>query len=122
MLILGVGAATKQLPQFLECTKSYETIVLFGASTDTYDRVGRILTKRPYDHITREKVEKEIEAFKGKQIQIPPLYSALKMNGKPLYEYAREGKPIPREIQGREVEVRDIELLEWYPPKKHNHR
>ncbi|KAK1243667.1 hypothetical protein MKX08_001805 [Trichoderma sp. CBMAI-0020] len=122
VLILGIGSATKQLPQFLDCTKTYETIVLFGASTDTYDRVGRILFKRPYDHITREMVEKELEGFKGKQIQIPPLYSALKMNGKPLYEYAREGKPIPREIEGREVEVLEIELVEWYEPKKHSHR
>ncbi|KAH0522365.1 hypothetical protein TsFJ059_006223 [Trichoderma semiorbis] len=122
VLILGIGSATKQLPQFLDCTKTYETVVLFGASTDSYDRVGRILSKRPYDHITKEMVEKELETFKGKQIQIPPLFSALKMNGKPLYEYAREGRPIPREIEGREVEVLEVELLDYYEPKTHNHR
>lgn len=122
VLILGIGSGTKMLSQFLDCTKTYETVVVFGASTDTYDRVGRILAKRAYDHITQEKVEEALETFKGKQMQIPPLYSALKMNGKPLYEYAREGKPIPREIEGREIEVLDIELVEWYPPGKHNHR
>ncbi|KFA61289.1 hypothetical protein S40285_05524 [Stachybotrys chlorohalonatus IBT 40285] len=122
VLILGLGQGTKSLSQFLECTKSYETVILFGAGTDTYDRVGRVLSKRPYEHITREMVEKELENFKGKQMQIPPLYSALKMNGKPLYEYARAGKPIPREIEGRQVEVKDIELVEWYEPGKHNHR
>ncbi|KAI9149225.1 family pseudouridylate synthase containing [Paramyrothecium foliicola] len=122
VLILGVGSGTKQLSQFLSCTKTYETIVLFGASTDTYDRVGRVLAKRPYEHITRELVEKALEDFRGKQTQIPPLYSALKMNGKPLYEYAREGKPIPREIEGREVEATEVEIIEWYEPGKHNHR
>lgn len=122
VLILGIGSGTKTLSQFLDCTKTYETVVVFGASSDTYDRVGRILTKRPYDHITKEKVEAALETFKGKQMQIPPLYSALKMNGKPLYEYAREGKPIPREIEGREIEVLEIELVDWYEPGKHNHR
>ncbi|KAJ4148264.1 hypothetical protein LMH87_002743 [Akanthomyces muscarius] len=122
VLILGVGTGTKQLSQFLDCTKAYETVVVFGASTDTYDRVGRVLSKRPYDHITKEKLQEALESFKGKQTQIPPLYSALKMNGKPLYEYAREGKPIPREIEGREVEVLDLELVEFYEPGKHNHR
>lgn len=122
VLILGIGSATRLLPQFLDCTKTYETVVLFGATTDTYDRVGRVLTKRPYEHITKDMVLKELEAFRGKNVQMPPLYSALKMNGKPLYEYAREGKPIPREIKGRDVEALEVEMLEWYEPGSHNHR
>lgn len=122
ILILGIGSATKALPQFLDCMKSYEATVVFGAATDTYDRVGRILSKRPYDHITRDKVEEALGHFRGKQTQVPPLYSALKMNGKPLYEYAREGKAIPREIESREVEVTELEIIEWYDPGEHNHR
>lgn len=122
VLIIGVGSGTKSLQTFLDCTKTYETVVLFGADTDSYDRTGRILSKKSYDHITRESVEKALGQFRGKFEQIPPLYSALKMEGKPLYEYAREGKPIPREIVGREVEVTDLELLEWYEPGTHPHR
>ncbi|KAM4056176.1 putative tRNA pseudouridine synthase 4 [Hirsutella rhossiliensis] len=122
VLIVGIGSATKMLPQFLDCTKTYETTVVFGASTDTYDRVGRIINKRPYDHITKEMVLKELASFRGKQTQVPPLYSALKMNGKPLYEYAREGKAIPREIAARDVDALEVELVEWYEPGTHNHR
>ena len=122
VLILGIGRGTKELNKFLTCTKTYETVVLFGASTDTYDRVGRVLARKAYDEITKDKVEKAIEAFRGKFRQMPPLYSALKMNGKPLYEYAREGLSIPREIETREVDVSDIELVEWYEPGTHNHR
>ncbi|KAL7625080.1 pseudouridine synthase pus4 [Parahypoxylon ruwenzoriense] len=122
VLILGVGKGTKSLQSFLDCTKTYETVVLFGASTDTYDRVGKILKKTCYDHITRPMVEEALNSFRGKFQQIPPLYSALKMEGKPLYEYAREGKPIPREIATREVEVSNLELVEWYEPGEHSHR
>lgn len=122
VLILGVGKGTKSLQSFLDCTKTYETVVLFGASTDTYDRVGKILKKTGYDHITKPMVEEALKSFRGKLQQIPPLYSALKMEGKPLYEYAREGKPIPREIATREVDVVEMEMVEWYEPGTHSHR
>ncbi|KAI0122842.1 pseudouridine synthase [Xylariales sp. AK1849] len=122
VLILGLGKGTKSLQQFLDCTKTYETIVLFGASTDTYDRVGKVLKKTAYDHITKPMVEEALKSFRGTLQQMPPLYSALKMEGKPLYEYAREGKPIPREIATREVNVTELEMVEWYEPGTHNHR
>ncbi|KAK8101245.1 tRNA threonylcarbamoyladenosine dehydratase [Apiospora kogelbergensis] len=122
VLILGVGRGTKSLQSFLDCTKTYETVVLFGASTDTYDRVGKVLKKTGYEHITKPMVEEALNSFRGTLQQMPPLYSALKMEGKPLYEYAREGKPIPREIQTREVNVTELDMVEWYEPGEHNHR
>jgi tRNA pseudouridine55 synthase len=122
VLIAGVGKGTKILQSFLECTKTYETIIIFGASTDSYDRVGKILKRAPYQHITKEMVEQALGQFRGKIMQLPPLYSALKMDGKPLYEYAREGKQIPREIQKRAVEVQELELLEWMPGGTHPHK
>ncbi|KAE9373672.1 pseudouridine synthase [Stipitochalara longipes BDJ] len=122
VLITGIGKGTKSLQDFLLCTKVYETVVLFGTSTDTYDRVGKVLGKAPYDHVTKEVVEKALEQFRGKFMQLPPLYSALKMDGKPLYEYAREGKEIPRKIERREVEVLDLEIVEWMEGGTHSHK
>ena len=121
VLITGVGRGTKSLQNFLSCTKTYETVVLFGASTDTYDRVGKILKRAPYKHITREMVEEALKQFRGKFMQLPPLFSALKMNGKPLYEYAREGKAIPKEIERRPVEVTEMKILEWMEGGTHDH-
>ncbi|TAQ89737.1 hypothetical protein B7494_g1910 [Chlorociboria aeruginascens] len=121
VLIAGVGKGTKALSNFLECTKTYEAVILFGAATDTYDRVGKLLKKAPYEHVTRELVEKALVQYRGKYMQLPPLFSALKMNGKPLYEYAREGKEIPREIERRPVEVLDLEIVEWMESGTHPH-
>jgi tRNA pseudouridine55 synthase len=122
VLIAGIGSGTKSLQDFLLCTKTYETVVLFGTSTDSYDRVGKVLRKAPHEHITKEMVEEALGRYRGKFQQLPPLFSALKMNGKPLYEYAREGKPIPREIEKRPVEVLELEMLEWMEGGTHNHK
>ncbi|KAA8568954.1 hypothetical protein EYC84_007930 [Monilinia fructicola] len=119
VLIAGIGKGTKELGNFLLCTKTYETIVLFGAATDTYDKDGKLLKRAPYEHITRDMVEKGLAKYRGKFMQLPPLFSALKMNGKPLYEYAREGKEIPKEIERREVNVSEMELLDWYEGGEH---
>lgn len=122
MLVTGVGKGTKNLNDFLGCTKTYETVVLFGAETDTYDRLGKIVRRAPYEHITREAVEKALEQFRGKILQRPPIFSALKVQGKKLYEYAREGKEPPIEIQSRPVEVSDLRILEWYEPGTHEYK
>lgn len=122
VLITGVGKGTKALHNFLLCTKTYEAVVLFGASTDSYDRVGKILKRAPYEHITRGMVEETLKQYRGQFMQLPPLFSALKMNGKPLYEYAREGKAIPRDIERRPVEVLDLEMVEWMEGGTHNHK
>jgi tRNA pseudouridine55 synthase len=122
VLTIGVGKGTKVLQSFIECTKTYDAVILFGAQTDTYDREGKILKRGPYKHITRDMVEKALEQFRGNIMQLPPLYSALKMNGKPLYEYAREGKELPREIQKRAVEVKELEMLEFMPGGTHEHK
>lgn len=122
VLVTGVGKGTKQLNDFLGCTKTYEAIVLFGAETDSYDRLGKIVRRGPYEHITREGVDKALAQFRGKVMQHPPIFSALKVKGKKLYEYAREGQVPPIEIQARPVEVSNLEILEWYEPGTHEHK
>lgn len=122
VLITGVGNGTKHLPSFLGCTKSYETVLLFGVATDTYDVHGKILSRAPYNQITRDKVEGILHDFRGAIMQRPPLYSALRVQGKRLYEYAREGKEVPREIQERPVTVEELEILDWLDPGVHEYK
>ncbi|MCJ1347430.1 hypothetical protein MMC31_005655 [Peltigera leucophlebia] len=113
VLIVGVGKGTKHLQSFLECTKAYEATVLFGAETDTYDILGKVLARAPYEHLTEEVVRDALKGFRGKIMQKPPIYSALRIKGKRLYEYAREGKELPVAIQERPVEVEELDVLEW---------
>ncbi|RMY45644.1 hypothetical protein D0863_15997 [Hortaea werneckii] len=121
VLILGIGAGTKRLNEFLECTKSYETVLLFGAATDSYDTEGKIVARKPYGHVTREVVEEKVKAFRGKIMQKPPIFSAKRIQGKRLYEYAREGKSLPEGYQIEEcpVDVKELEVLEWLEGGKH---
>lgn len=120
-MITAVGKGTKQLNNFLACTKTYEAVVLFGIATDSYDRVGKVVSRAPYEHVTREKVEEALKKFRGKIMQRPSIFSALKVNGKKLYEYAREGKEPPAEILERPVEVSNLEIVEWYDGGSHEY-
>ncbi|CAO2655114.1 Nn.00g101780.m01.CDS01 [Neocucurbitaria sp. VM-36] len=120
VLIVGVGKGTKQLSNFLECTKSYECVVLFGAATDSFDAVGKVVSKAAYEHVTRELVEEKLAQFRGKIMQKPSVFSALKIDGKKMYEYAREGHSIP-EVAARPVEVKELELVEWLEPGSHEY-
>lgn len=122
VLVTAVGKGTKSLQKYLECTKEYEAIVVFGTATDTYDRLGKVVKRAPYEHVTKELVEEKLKDFQGKLMQLPPVYSAIKMNGKPLYEYARENKALPRAIERRPVECLEVELMEWMEPDTHNHK
>lgn len=122
VLITGIGRGTKHLIKFLECPKTYETVVLFGAETDTYDRTGKLVRRAPYEHITREVVEEAMKKFRGKIMQRPPIFSAKSIQGVRLYEYARAGMEPPVEIKSREVQVYDLQILEWYEPGTHDYK
>ncbi|KAI0306313.1 pseudouridylate synthase 4 [Multifurca ochricompacta] len=113
VLVVGVGKGTKKLNEFLDCAKEYRTTCLLGCETDTYDSEGSRVRTAPWRHVTREKVEDALMQFRGKIQQEPPIFSALKMDGLPLYDYARKGIPLPRPIEKRTVIIHSLELLDW---------
>ena len=111
VLVVCVEKATK-LVNYLTCDeKTYEVKMKFGIKTDTGDITGKIIDEDPNYDIDINKIKNIINKFIGKQKQIPPMYSAIKINGKKLYELAREGIEIEREA--REIEIFDIRNIEW---------
>ena len=112
LLIIGTGSYTK-LGNFLkDDTKEYIAEVLIGSSTDTYDTEGTILEKLESVNITKDEIKKILKSFKKTYNQEVPIYSATKVNGKKLYEYARSG--IKVELPKKEVTIYDIELIDLY--------
>lgn len=100
VLVLGINRGTKFSSYFLESDKTYKAEITLGASTDTDDVMGKTVEESSKKVCAKE-VEIALKTFIGKSMQVPPSYSALKHKGKPLYKYAREGKPIskpPREV------------------------
>ncbi|GAA5849903.1 hypothetical protein JCM9279_002458 [Rhodotorula babjevae] len=119
VLVVGTNAATKSLSRFLDCTKEYRAIGLVGCSTDSYDSQGKRVRTCAWDGVTRQSVEDALARFRGEIEQTPPIYSALKMDGKPLYEYARTNTPLPRPIPPRKVTVFSLELVNFVDGADH---
>ena len=100
VLVLGINRGTKFSSYFLESDKTYKAEITLGVSTDTDDAMGKTIVESSKKVCAKE-VEIALKTFIGKSMQVPPSYSALKHKGRPLYKYAREGKPIskpPREV------------------------
>ena len=109
VLPILIGNATKVSKYLIEHEKTYVATIKLGIKTDTGDSEGKIIEKdMNLKKIETNSVESVLNSFKGKQMQIPPMYSALKVNGKKLYEYAREGQTL--EIAPRDIEIYDIKL------------
>ena len=115
VLPMCLGKATKLCDLLTDKNKTYEAVLLLGKTTDTQDITGEVLEEKSTEALTEEKVREAIEGFIGDYEQIPPMYSALKVNGKKLYELAREGKDIER--KARPVKILDIQMLEIDLPK-----
>ncbi|EKA7381965.1 tRNA pseudouridine(55) synthase TruB [Vibrio parahaemolyticus] len=107
MLPICLGEATKFSQFLLDSDKRYRVIAKLGERTNTSDSDGEVVETRPVD-VTLEKLEASIEKFRGESDQVPSMFSALKYQGKPLYEYARKGIEVPRE--SRKITVYEIVL------------
>lgn len=114
ILPICLGQATKIVPFIMGFPKTYKAVIELGISTDTYDAGGRIIAQKDPSYVTREMVEEALGKFKGEIWQRPPPYSAVKVEGRPLYSLARKG--IMVEPQPRRVKIFKIELLSWQPP------
>ncbi|MDY7579781.1 tRNA pseudouridine(55) synthase TruB [Herbaspirillum sp. RTI4] len=116
LLPLCFGEATKFAQDLLEADKTYETVVHLGVQTTTGDTEGEVLQTLEVD-VTPEQIATVLERFRGPQEQTPPMYSALKRDGKPLYEYARAGITLEREA--RPVVIHALEMLQYQAPYLH---
>ena len=111
MLPVALGKATRLVDMITDKEKTYEAVMRLGVVTDTQDMSGTVLSQVSELHVTEEELRTVTESFTGDYMQVPPMYSALKVNGKKLYELAREGKTVerkPRPVHFYEIEILDI--------------
>ena len=109
-----LGQATRVVEYLMDGEKEYAAKIRFGSSTDTYDALGEITRQEDASHLDADAVKRALAAFEGEIDQIPPMYSALKKDGKPLYELAREGVEVER--KARRVTVHSVSMTEWSAP------
>ena len=115
VLPVCLGKATKLCDMLTDKSKTYETIMLLGKTTDTQDISGSVLSESSVESIDEDAVKKCIGEFVGDYLQVPPMYSALKVNGKKLYELARQGIEVER--KARPVVIHEIKILEIALPR-----
>ncbi|MCD8185716.1 MAG: tRNA pseudouridine(55) synthase TruB [Rikenellaceae bacterium] len=115
VLLICIGRATKRVEELQSGEKEYVAEIELGATTPSYDLEHPVDQRYPYDHITREKVEKALAAMEGEQDQVPPVYSAKQIDGKRAYEYAREGLEV--EMKKAHVTIYEARLLLLELPK-----
>ncbi len=114
VLPVCLGSATRLVEHVVSAPKAYRATIRLGAATDSYDSEGQVTAEGDPSGVTREQVEAALEGFVGEIKQLPPMFSALKHHGQPLYRYARAGKTVEREE--RTVSVYSLQLLDFETP------
>lgn len=114
VLLICTGRSTKSISTLQEGMKEYVAEITFGATTPSYDLEKEIDARYPWVHIDRAAIEKVLPRFVGHLMQVPPVFSAVKVAGKRAYKYARKGQEV--EIKPKPLEIREMEILDWKAP------
>ena len=115
VLILCTGRATKRIEELQAHTKEYTATLQLGATTASFDMEHPVDATFPTEHITREAVEKALQELCGERLQMPPVYSAKKIDGRRAYEYVREGEEA--KVRAALINIYEMELLEYDMPQ-----
>jgi len=114
VLPVAVNDGTKAIPFLDEGLKCYEALMQLGVATDTLDMTGTVIRKADWLPVTREAVDSVLKCCTGPLSQMPPMYSAIKQAGQPLYKLARQGQVVER--TAREIDIHSLDLLSFAPP------
>lgn len=106
LLIVAIGKGTKLLPYIEDGDKTYEATLVLGKKTSTGDPEGEVIEEKEIPEITKEKLDEVLASFLGESEQVPPMYSAIKINGVPMYKAARKGEVV--ELKPRKITVHEI--------------
>ncbi|XP_028845018.1 pseudouridylate synthase TRUB1 [Denticeps clupeoides] len=115
VLVVGIGNGTKMLTTMLAGSKKYTAVGELGKATDTFDATGSVVQEKAYDHVTRETMEEELKKFTGEIMQVPPIYSALKKDGKRMSVLLKQGQKVEAK-PARPVTVYNLALTDFSPP------
>ncbi|MFN2298867.1 MAG: tRNA pseudouridine(55) synthase TruB [Anaerolineales bacterium] len=113
VLLILLGSVTRLAEYLLEVDKEYLATIRFGSATSTYDAAGRVTATRPFT-FREETLEAKLATFVGERLQVPPVYSAIKVGGRKAYDLARRGEHV--EMAPRKVNIYDLSLLRWESP------
>ncbi|MBV8821973.1 MAG: tRNA pseudouridine(55) synthase TruB, partial [Ktedonobacteraceae bacterium] len=114
VLPICVGQATRVAEYLSESGKAYEAHIVFGITTDTYDADGTVVHTADTTQLSLEQIEVALQHYLGFQMQMPPLYSAIKLQGQPAYKRVRAGEQVT--LEPRPIEIYQLRLLSWQNP------
>lgn len=115
VLIVCTGRSTRRIEELQNGDKEYVATIRLGATTPSFDLETKIDAEYPWEHITREQIESALPGFTGRIMQVPPVFSAVKVDGKRAYNLARKGKEV--ELKAKPLEIKEMELLECNMPE-----